>query len=143
MNSAATYGGTQPGAPPMPLRDSIYDSLSRRLFDDLFLFNLAAMLVGMVLSRFTGMVGRLEPVSVSDMGVVRRFLVVAGFMVHGSFAMMSCRVFVVFCALLWCSAPVCILIPLTFLSMTKLANPGNSPCRSILALKVTPGSLTA
>ena len=83
----------------MPLRDSIYNSLSRRLFDNLFLFNLAAMLVGMVLSRFTGVVGRLEPVPVGDMGMVRRFLVVAGFMVHGSFAMMSCRVFVVFCCL--------------------------------------------
>jgi hypothetical protein len=58
------------------------------------------MLVGMVLGRFTGMVGRMEPVPVSDMGVVRGFLVIAGFMVFGSFAMMSCRVFVVFCRLL-------------------------------------------
>jgi hypothetical protein len=57
------------------------------------------MLVSMVLSRFTGVMGRMEPVPVSDMGVVRRFLVIAGFMELGRFAMMSCRVFVVFCRL--------------------------------------------
>ena len=41
----------------------------------------------------------MEPMPVSDMGVVRRLLVIAGFMVQGSFAMMSCRLFVVFCRL--------------------------------------------
>jgi hypothetical protein len=57
------------------------------------------MLVGMVLSRFTGVVARVQPVPVRDMGVVSRFFVIAGFMVFGSFAMMNCCVFVVFCRL--------------------------------------------
>ena len=127
----------------MPLRDSTYDSLSRRLLDDLFLFNLAAMLVGMVLSRFTGVVGRLEPVPVGDMGVVRRFLVVAGFMVYGSFAMMSCRVFVVFCRLVVVLC-ACMHTHTFHLSCDDaISQPGELPRRSILALKVTPGSLTA
>jgi hypothetical protein len=34
------------------------------------------------------------------MGMVRRFLVIARFMMSGSFAMVSCRVFVVFCRLI-------------------------------------------
>jgi hypothetical protein len=58
------------------------------------------MLVGMVLRGFRGVMRRMESVAGSDMGVVRRLLVIAGFMVLGSFAMMSCRVFVVFCRLL-------------------------------------------
>src|ERR1017187_9380682 len=114
----------------MPLRDSIYNSLSRRLFDNLFLFNLAAMLVGMV--------GALEPVPVGDMGMVRRFLVVAGFMVHGSFAMMSCRVFVVFCCLVVVLC-ACMHTHTFHLSCDDaISQPGELPRRSILALKVTP-----
>ncbi|MGO9262624.1 MAG: hypothetical protein ACLQU1_41035 [Bryobacteraceae bacterium] len=54
------------------------------------------MLVGMVFSRLSGVVCRLKPMPVSDMRVVRRCLVIARFMVLGSFAMMSCRMFVVF-----------------------------------------------
>ena len=55
------------------------------------------MLVGMVFGRLGGVMGRMKPVPLSDMGVVRRFLMVAGVMVLGSFEMMSCCVFVVFC----------------------------------------------
>jgi hypothetical protein len=58
------------------------------------------MFVGMVLRGFRGVMRRMEPMAVSDMGVVRRLLVIAGFMVFGSFAMMNCCVFVVFCRLL-------------------------------------------
>ena len=54
------------------------------------------MFVGMVLRGFRGVMRRMEPVAVSDMGVVRRLLGIAGFMVFGSFAMMDCCVFVVF-----------------------------------------------
>ena len=54
------------------------------------------MLVGMVFGRLGGVMGRMKPVPLSDMGVVRRFLMIAGVMVLGSFEMMSCCVFVVF-----------------------------------------------
>jgi hypothetical protein len=57
---------------------------------------MAAMLVGMVFTRFAGVVCRMKPMPVSDMRVVRRFLVIPGFIVLGSFAMMSCCMFVVF-----------------------------------------------
>ena len=57
------------------------------------------MLVGMVFGRFAGVMCRMKRVPLSDMRVVRRFLVIAGFMVRGSFAMMSSCLFVVFCRL--------------------------------------------
>jgi hypothetical protein len=57
----------------------------------------AAVLVGMVFSRFTRVVGRMEPMPVNKTGVVRRLFVITGLMVLGSFAMMSCRLFVAFC----------------------------------------------
>ena len=127
-------------APPKP---AFYDRVSRRLFDDLFLFNRSAMLAGMVLSRFTGVVGRMEPMPVSDMGVVRRLLVIAGFMVQGSFAMMSCRLFVVFCRLVVVLC-ACVHTHTSHVSCDDgISQPGESPCRPILALKVTPDSLTA
>ncbi len=63
----------------------------------LILRDVATVLIGMVFSRFTGVVGRMEPMPMSNMGVVRSLFVITGFMVLGSFTMMSCRVFVVFC----------------------------------------------
>jgi hypothetical protein len=60
----------------------------------------ATMLVGAVFSGFLGVMRRMKPVPVSDVRVVRRFLVIAGFMMLGSFAMMSRCVFVVFYRLL-------------------------------------------
>jgi hypothetical protein len=54
------------------------------------------MLVGMVLGRFRRVVRRMERVAGCDVGVVRCFLVIAGFMMFGGFAMMNGSVFVVF-----------------------------------------------
>jgi hypothetical protein len=65
----------------------------------LALFDAAPMLVGMVFGRFACMVRRMQAVSVSDMRVVRRLLVIPGFMVSSGFAMVSRCVFVVFCCL--------------------------------------------
>jgi hypothetical protein len=63
------------------------------------------MLVGMVLGGFRGMVRRVEPMPMGHMSVVRRFLMIASFVMPGGFAMMICCVlvvlrgfFVVFCA---------------------------------------------
>ena len=58
------------------------------------------MLVGMVFGRFAGVMCRMKRVPLSDMRVVRRFLVIAGFMVGCAFAMMGGCLFVVFCCLL-------------------------------------------
>lgn len=55
------------------------------------------MLAGVVLGRFPGVMRRVKPVPVSDMRVVRRFLVIPACVVLGSFPMMSRRLFVVFC----------------------------------------------
>jgi hypothetical protein len=57
------------------------------------------MLVGMVFGCFLGLVRRMKSVPVSDMRVVRRLLVIAGFMVTSGFTMVSRCVFVVFCRL--------------------------------------------
>jgi hypothetical protein len=54
------------------------------------------MLVGMVFGRFRRMMRRMESVAVSDMGVVRCFLVISGFVMFGGLAMMNGSVFVVF-----------------------------------------------
>ena len=59
-----------------------------------------AVLVRMVFGRFVGVMCRMKRVPLSDMRVVRRFLVIARFMVRGSFAMLSGCLFVVFCRLL-------------------------------------------
>ncbi len=63
-----TNGGRRDarGAPPLPLRTLPPTCAGLVLVDG------AAMLVGMVLRRFTGVVGRMKSVPVSDMGVVRR-----------------------------------------------------------------------
>jgi hypothetical protein len=74
-----------PGVPPAP---------------PLALFDFAAVLVGMVFGRFLGVVRCVNSVPHRDVGVVGRFRVIAGFVMFGSFAMMRCRVFVVFCRLL-------------------------------------------
>jgi hypothetical protein len=58
----------------MLLRTFHMRSLSRRLVE-------GAVLVGMVFGRFTSVVDRMEPMPVSDTGVVRGFPVIAGFMV--------------------------------------------------------------
>jgi hypothetical protein len=58
------------------------------------------MLVGMVFGGFFSVMCRMKAMPVSDMRMVRRFLVVAGFMVLGSLKMMSRCVSVVFCRLL-------------------------------------------
>jgi hypothetical protein len=54
----------------------------------------------MVFGRLAGVMCRIKPVPVCDVRVVRRFLVIAGFMVLGSLAMMSRCLFVMFCCLL-------------------------------------------
>jgi len=54
------------------------------------------MLVGMVLGRFRRVVRRMERVAGCDVGVVRGFRVIAGFMMFGGLAMMNGSVFVVF-----------------------------------------------
>jgi hypothetical protein len=58
------------------------------------------MLAGMAFGRFTGVMCRMKRVPLSDMRVVRRFLVIAGFMVRSSFTMMRGCLFVVFRRLL-------------------------------------------
>jgi hypothetical protein len=104
--------------------------LCRRLFGRLLAFDGAAMLVGMVLGGFRGMMRRMKSVAGSDMGVVRRLLVIAGFVVLRSFAMMICCVFVVFCRLLvMLGAGVCT-HSFTFLAIAKLDNMENWPWRS-------------
>jgi len=108
--------------------------MSRRLFEGSALVDGAAMLVGMLFSRFTGVVRRVESVPMSDVGVVRRFLMIAGFMVFGSFAMMSCCVFVVFCRL---RVVLCTCMRThnqsPFLAMTEPANLDRPPCRQRLS----------
>jgi hypothetical protein len=52
-------------------------------------FHFTAMLVGMQLGRFAGMVAGVQPVAVSDMGVVRRRLVIAFFVVLRGFAVVG------------------------------------------------------
>jgi hypothetical protein len=59
-----------------------------------------AVLVGMLFGRFAGVMCRVKPVPVSDMRVVRRLLGIAGFLVLGSFEMMSRCQFVAFCRFL-------------------------------------------
>jgi hypothetical protein len=58
-------------------------------------FHFTAMLVGMQLGRFAGMVAGVQPVAVSDMGVVRRRLVIAFFVVLRGFAVVGRGVLVV------------------------------------------------
>jgi hypothetical protein len=58
------------------------------------------MLIGMVFGGLAGVMCRIKPVAVCDVRMVRRFLVIAGFMVLGSFAMMNRCLFVMFCCLL-------------------------------------------
>jgi hypothetical protein len=60
----------------------------------------AAMRVGMVLGGFAGVMCRMKSMPLRDMRMVRRDLVIARFMMFGSFAMMRGCVFVVFCRLL-------------------------------------------
>lgn len=97
----------------------------------------------MVFSRFTSVVDRMEPMPVSDMGVVRSFLVIAGFMVPGSFAMMCCRVFVLFCSpvVVFCA---CMrthnVSPLS--SDDGISQPGESAVPVTSRLKRTPNLLT-
>ena len=57
------------------------------------------MHVRMTFGRFAAVVRGMKRVPVSDERVVRRFLLVAGFMVFGSFAMMCGCMFVVLCRL--------------------------------------------
>src|ERR1035441_5331549 len=79
-----------------------------QLFDRLVLFDGPAMLIGMLLGRFLRVMCRMESMAVSDMGMVRRFLMIAGFMMFGGFAMMNGSVFVVFCRfLVVCCAGMC------------------------------------
>jgi hypothetical protein len=52
--------------------------------------------IGMVLGGFFGVVRGMQPVPCGDMGMVRGLLVIAGFMMSSSFAMMRRCVFVVF-----------------------------------------------
>jgi hypothetical protein len=54
-----------------------------------------AVLIGVVLSGFFGMMGSVQRMPVSDMGMVAGLFVIAGFVVLGCFAMMFRRVFVV------------------------------------------------
>jgi hypothetical protein len=65
----------------------------------LALLDSSAMLIGMVFGDLAGVVCGMQGMSMSDMGVVPRLLVVAGFVVPGGFALMSCCMFVVFCRL--------------------------------------------
>lgn len=76
--------------PSEQTRTSTYRLFGRLVLDG------PAMLVGMVLGRFRRVMRRMESVAVSDMGVVGRFLVIAGFVMFGGFAMMNGSVFVVF-----------------------------------------------
>jgi len=58
------------------------------------------MLVGMVLGRFFRVVSGVKPVSMGDMRMVRRLVMIAGFVMLGGFKVMSSRVLVVFRCLL-------------------------------------------
>ncbi len=59
-----------------------------------------AVLARVVFGRLAGVMRRIESVSVSDVRVVSRLLVLAGFMMLDSFTMMGCCPFVMFCRLL-------------------------------------------
>ena len=59
-----------------------------------------AVLIGVVLSGFFGMMGSVHCMPVSDVGVVAGFFVIARFVVLGCFAMMSRCVFMMFRSLL-------------------------------------------
>jgi hypothetical protein len=61
------------------------------------LVNGTSMLVGMVFGGLLGVMCRVMRVPVSDVRMVCCLFVVAGLMVLGSFAMMSCCLLVVFC----------------------------------------------
>jgi hypothetical protein len=54
-----------------------------------------AVLIGVVLSGFFGMMGSVHCMPVSDVGVVSSLFVIARFVVLGCFAVMFRRVFVV------------------------------------------------
>jgi hypothetical protein len=62
---------------------------------DVSLRLLVAMVLGVGLGRFGGVVLRMYEVAVGGVGVMRRFFMVAFAMVPGGFAMMPCRVVVV------------------------------------------------
>ena len=55
-----------------------------------------AVLIGVMLSGFFGMMGSVHRVSMSDMGMVAGFFMIASFVVLGCFAVMFRRLFVVF-----------------------------------------------
>jgi hypothetical protein len=91
-------------------------------------FDGATVLVGVVFGGFGGVVSSVQPVSVGDVGVVRRSFVIAGFMVCGGFAMMGRGVFVVFrgLAMVFCTC-VCSHEGFLFVAMTESPNAEDFP----------------